>query len=320
MEKNNWQPGNIVGKGVNKLKSDSDELSKFENYMQKRISEGLEKQEGELKKTEEELYVIEKINQILTQKCKEYEVEKPEIFPDNIHIFESKNDIVGGKYNADAHKIYLDRMKGRRLDEYFVLLEEMIHATSYVSFSISEERNVDKYRLGYLINNNEDGHSHFLGLNEAVTARMFLNILKENELNFTQDLQITEGEIKENKFLVYPYLKVLDFLQAKIAESKKESIENVQKRFEKGMLTGEMMHLRDIEDIFGPGSLRIIASLGSDTKSKFNNHREKESVLTIQFFKTEDQELKNKIAKKLLNERERLQYEKIVGSIKDKLN
>ncbi len=312
---NIWKPGKIVGKGVKDAEEDPKSLEGLGMYMQDKLHEGMERLPGELEKTEEEKYIIKKINQILEEKCKVHGVAKPDILLENIHILPQPEDgSTIGRYSPDTHTIVISRLIGKRLQEYFILLEEMTHAISYTAVSLSEDKRVNHYRLGYGVESIEDdlSHEHFNALNEAVTAKTFLSIIKSNEA-IIKDLNITEEELKNNRFITYPYLKVLDLLLIKISEYRKEKIEETEKRFEKGMLTGDMMHLRDVDKVFGRGSLRFLAALGSAVKPKYNEVQETEFAL--EFFNADNKMTKDSIAKKLLNERERLQYEKLTKDL-----
>jgi hypothetical protein len=58
-----------------------------------------------------------------------------------------------------------------------------------------------------------------------------------------------------------------------------------------------MMHLRDIEEVFGRNALRLLASLDVDEKPRLGKARLK---AVTYFFETEDPVLKDKIRMELL--------------------
>mgnify|MGYP001597996646 FL=1 len=71
------------------------------------------------------------------------------------------------------------------------------------------------------------------------------------------------------------------------------------------------MHLRDIEKVFGPGSLRVIASMGgidSDLSKQF---------LYYSYFSTDSNSVKNLIAKFLLSNVEKKKYDNHINKMKE---
>ena len=104
------------------------------------------------------------------------------------------------------------------------------------------------------------------------------------------------------------FIDIVDAIVAKIAERNGESKESVWDRFKRGMYRGEMTHLKEIETIYGKGSLRVLAALESGTRRSLVRDEVIEKLGL--FFKTDNEQERNKLAQEVLNERERLRYDK----------
>mgnify|MGYP001566357251 CR=1 FL=1 len=100
-------------------------------------------------------------------------------------------------------------------------------------------------------------------------------------------------------------MKIVRLVIKKVAEKKGITYDEVWKKIKKGYFSGEMMHLRDVEDVFGHGSLRFLGALGS---GEVLGGRGELNQKFYMYFKTDDKSERNKIAREVLNERERLKY------------
>jgi len=166
------------------------------------------------------------------------------------------------------------------------LTHEATHLASHQSFHITKEESKkhSAYRGGYENNNNlnEDyPHTHFWGFNEAVVEHTAQNILHENSLllnaKFNINVAINIGNSKKLQGSYKAQRKVLQNIIYGVAEAQKISPTKVWEKIEKGQFTGEMMHLREIEKVYGSGSLRILASMDAsapteETKEKYQNY------------------------------------------------
>lgn len=91
--------------------------------------------------------------------------------------------------------------------------------------------------------------------------------------------------------------------------------EEVFQKIKKGFFTGDMMHLRLIEEVFGPGSLRVLAAMGTEGATKDTDEGELYKKIE-EFFLSENQEERNRLADDILATRERLAYKKRTGLFK----
>jgi hypothetical protein len=306
-------------------------FNKVEKYEEKEIFDsikerqlkGLEKIPGELEKNQEELKAIEIINELLSKyitslglKAKEY------LHPDRVHFVDGKtakkkfsDSSHGAEYNPlhDSILANTESMTEKgRLHLYRVLLHELTHYYSYkADFAIGEKEKIIHYRLGYDLYNVFDDmtHEHFRGFNEAITEKISQEILQTNLVYLKDEFKVTNDEISKSRFrgIYDDYIDLLNMIINKMAEELKVSVDSIWKNFKKGYFSGDMMQLRDIEKVFGPGSLRVLGALYSPGSVKRGSNRKSLDKIN-EFFAEEDQAKRDILANKILSERERLKY------------
>jgi hypothetical protein len=192
----------------------------------------------------------------------------------------------------------------QKTDFYLTLLHEIIHLVSfheYKGYYKNEKENYfEEFRTGYrLKSQNSSSYGEMRGLDEAVVEKLTTEIINKHKTEFAKLIGLrVSGEIKDSgidsKFL--RWMEILEIIILKISEIKKEDRVETWKRFKKGLFTGEMMHLREIENIFGKGSLRMLALMGSSDVHRAYNYE----FSVINFFKTKTQEERDDIAEKLV--------------------
>lgn len=283
--------------------------------------EGLKPVEGEIEKTPEELKVIGWFNSCLNEEFRELGVErKAAVAPERIHLLESgafkkrfPEIKAGALYDTFNDAVYIDkesRKKGIRL--YKTIYHEGVHLSALQKYHVEISRDKEKmkmeaYRSGYRIANPEEpkGHQHFFGLNEAMTDYIALRLMARHMEDFFKEFKLTEKELKEGISYEEDYLTILSAIIKKIAENNNEESEKVWKRFRKGYFTGEMMHLRDVDKVFGKGALRVLAAL----KCGVNDLPDGEITRKVyRYFKTDDEKEREEIAGEILIQRERKKY------------
>lgn len=195
---------------------------------------------------------------------------------------------------------------------FIVLLHESIHAASYNSYvGISQETIVNR-RTGYVNRAMfKPAHAHFEGFNEALTDLTVLDIIQKNHAKLVDQLKVDEKLLEEtlseeSDILYWKYMKIVQTVIGKMAEATHQPSSTILETFIRGMFTGEMMHLRQIDRLFGHGSLRVLAAMRSGTTADVP---EKESLAKIlEYFTTDDIEKRFSIAQEVLNNRERAAY------------
>lgn len=296
-----------------------------EGIVRRSKSKGVERIPGEYEKSGEELKAIRVINDLIQKKLREIEINpKDALVPNRVHLInqeiaDSLDMKSIGDYDSEEESIHInkDRLKKRRIGMYKAILHETLHYYSFDSvIAVGPQTDINPHRSGYRVKNLESGntsHQHLHGFNEAVVEKMTQEILRENEEYLRKEFNPSEGELKkEHRYGAFDdEIEILDLVISKMALSLKEEPKEIWQKFKKGLFSGEMMHLRDIEKIFGPGSLRVLSAMSSKGSTK--DMPEGKMFDTLEkFFNSEDQKERNTLAKQILSERERLQYEKTV--------
>lgn len=307
----------------NKVPEDKKEIAK--KSVIERYEFGATGIDGEYEKNEEELKAISLINDLIQREIKELGVNTPgPINSDRIHFVNQEiADVMqpkrGGMFLPvlDAIIMNKDKYKDHKFLFYKSILHEIVHHDSFDSiFVMGNDAKMTPYRTGYNSSNIDDykTHEHFRGFNEAVTQKMSLEIVNKYKELLVKELNISEEDQKEGDRFESFYsnqIEVLDLVINKMSEFYGKDSKEIWIKIKKGMITGEMMHLRDIEKVFGPGSLRFLSAMSSNGSIK-KIEGEKLSDNFKNFFMEEDEEKRNAIAKHILSDRELLQYEKII--------
>ena len=292
---------------------DDENREAADDFLKRSFQEGLQPTSGEIKKSKETLAFLERINGYLNAELEDLGLKKVVLDARRIHILPPE-DFKKNFPDAESTGIYLNTKDGiyvtqdtSRLPLYHALLHEVVHQISYRSFYDDIERKkFSIMRSGYTNTQaSEEKHEHFRGLNEAVVDTIVKEIFVKHQNELIEDFGITDEEQRASVPYYHDYMEILDLVMDKIALKNGESKELVWSRFKKGEFTGEMMHLRDVERTFGKGSLRVLAALDSGMKDiRFSKLMER----AIIFFQVDDDETREKIAKEILTERERLRY------------
>ena len=321
---------NISGKNLSEESKES-----TSDFISGRVMVGAEKIEGEYEKEPMEIDFIEKINLAFEKEFEEMQIDNDkEITPNQIHILNDQlyKENFGDSDGVDVcfdESIFINKEKiieqynNPRVKYLKVLLHEMVHSQAYkkVHSNFDKEINhnqITTKRLGYRVENSEElNHVHFLGFNEAITEKItsemegkyFEDILEE--LGFSEDEMF---EVKCGSSMAPAYQNQVDIINIiieKIAKTKNEDEQVVWQRIKKGYFTGNMMHLRDVEKACGKGSLRMLAAIDSGMKDlpRTENIRHKMYRQIKEYFKSDDNEHKDKLARSVLIEREKMKYD-----------
>jgi hypothetical protein len=281
---------------------DSSEIVESLHEIQK---EGEKPIKGEIEKSESENRFIVKCNSYLNGELADLGVEeKSDITPEAVHFLPSKvfkklnPENLSASVSLGENSIQIDKQEMRgRLDLYKTVTHEMVHTAAFRKKQIQTEGGiikVDTLRGGYLTRNPESpDHEHFRGLGEAIVEKTTMDILKKHAGEIVADFNISPEEQKQPVDWQYDNMEVLNAIIRKIAESSGEEESIEWEKFKKGQFTGEMMHLRDIEKVFGKGSLRVLAAMGPDSGDGSNKR-------ILSYFETDDKKERSKIATKII--------------------
>lgn len=188
-------------------------------------------------------------------------------------------------------------------------IHEMRHEIGIQTFTFDKlGAAVKKTQSGFSISDSKDStYKHFEGLNEAIVEIDTLfdireHIQRKGIEQTIKDYETTEETLRTSGVSYESFIRVLEII---IGNMNKESPMGELERLRYAQAHKNLFYLRGIERFFGKGSLRVLASLG-DTKDL--NLANSNAGLISQFFQSDTQEQKDKIAEVVLNDKERVSY------------
>lgn len=275
--------------------------------------------EDETEKTSEQLRIIEKVNEHLNEELQDMGIKKEfslssnkiHFLPGDVYKKQFSGKTEAGFTNVIDNEIFVDlsqAINNKKL--YSIILHESIHLVSAERYAAEKNKmqiSVWLGKSGYENIKDPIGlHEHLRGFNEVVVTKVSQGIFKKHKKELTKELRLSK---KEKKAGAHGYrTEILDLIISEIARENNEKEKDVWNRFKKGLFTGEMMHLRDIERTFGRGSLRVIAALYSSTKKEINSEEAYDKI--IDYLVTNNEKRKEEIAKEILIDREWVAYKK----------
>lgn len=270
------------------------------------LTEGILSPNG-LEKTPEDTYVIGEFNKYLAEEAKILGLEFDPIAIENIIILDPDeyDKIIGsdsrGSFKPNHKLIFLKRTKG--VGQYHALLHEMIHHQSSQVFVTYPESAPNVERLGYHIYERNEREEKLMGFNDGVTELLTAEILNRHKNEILSNLAYFKDQSSYAKMEIDDFFKgnrgdgaFVEMLIIKVAQKTKQSEEEIWKTFKTGMLTGNMMHLKIIEKVFGKGSLKVLAKHGSRNA----DNTRLTSGLVYDYFFEDDTKRRNGIKLKLL--------------------
>lgn len=273
---------NLVGKNLNNKKVYKESQSKLTDQ----IFEKLRPVEGELEKTEQEKKMIMMVDILLEEVFEELDLEYDHFIDENqVHVIpENKHSEYIGKgaeasYHSDDQQIYLERALFKKLagDHFHSLLHESVHAVSHHKYFVHEHGQVDNYRLGYRTAHPTKDLEHFRAFNEAVTERITLEIINKKENELSEELSIPKESFGDAYMSYSEEVDVLETMIDTISEKTEKPFNEIWSRIKKSLFTGEMMHLREVEEVFGKDGLKVLASM--------KTHYQKEESKVLELYK-----------------------------------
>jgi len=185
---------------------------------------------------------------------------------------------------------------------YSTIIHESIHGEAFHKYELYADEsnpesniiNLNSYRNGYLLTKNRK-EDYFRGLNEGVVDKTTMDILiKEykGEPNLINKIRKILYYIESAYFLE---MLTVDTIVSKIAKNKDENKNETWARFKREQFNGNMMHLRDIEEIYGVGSLRVLATMNPRV-----NMKNIKNLLYYTYFSTQSDFIRKIIENKII--------------------
>jgi|GEM_PF-1987371 len=249
---------------------------------------------GEFFKTDEEKLMIRHFNEYIKAEAMEAGVDelRPPLPIKKIHFalpggyqkqFPQYAETVKGHHDSTSDAIFVKKNKEvPRLRIAHITLHEMVHAFSATRYDFDSEgqlfynkggyrsvraKNIPAESLNETSEPTVEVKELFTGFNEGVTDLMAKEILEKHQTELAQDLKLDEAENDLSTIKFHAYCPWVEWIMEKIAAKNQIDQAVVWKQFKSGLLTGNIMHLREIEKVLGPGSLRLVANIGQDPEA-----------------------------------------------------
>lgn len=267
---------------------------------------GLEKIGGEIEKTELQKEAIRTVNQIILLIFRYFGIEKYEqIDPEQVHFlhtdeFNKNTDHsnVGAYSPVDGGIIMnADKINDDKARLVATLLHEALHAVSEQYFYVKSSEDGKHFydaRVGLRTRSPwKDDESRMTGLNEFLVNSMVYYSLTKLTKMLNDRFGITVEDLQRP---IYgsgtSYQDFFEELANKMAESKKVNINNFVGDLVRSHFSGSLLFLKDIDLIFGKGSIQVLSFLGS---LKDKERVEKADALVEEYFLSAGEDRKKEI-------------------------
>lgn len=285
------------------------EREEARKYLENSFLIGREPVEGEEPKTEKENRMIQMVNLFLMQEFKRLEIEESfiPISPEQIHLLSQevykeetgREDTNHGFAVPTAKAVCINKGSRSQNSFFATLFHEMVHLASHQKFyAHPESQKVQMYRIGYGVVNQEEKEK-FRGFNEFLTDLTVHEIWRKGGNQLQEELSFTTEEANTIPLKYFgKYKGLFREIIIRMAESNQEEPQETADRVLKGMFTGEMMHLRDIEKVYGENALEILSLLGKGDVPK--DEAETIDKKVTEYFHETDENKRKVIGEELL--------------------
>ena len=321
MEKSNIIVAGVPGEGEWKKGITESIISGLRKALGEKKESGELPVLGEREKTKEEILRIETVQEFLLKLFDKLNLPQDQcnLETNQIHFlsgemfaenFSQMDSGVGGFFRAGDSAIFMNDVISEGIEpaeaemlKLSDLSHECIHSASHSKTlaNVNPDHTISygNYRTGYMIVDVGKSENKFKGFNEGVvcvTDRLMLSseseeLKKRFQLNDELLQKVGLNAYIENQILVHT-------ISSRIAEYRNESPSKSMTRMVRGQFTGEMMHLRDLNHIYGEGSLDLLARYQSSKDMDIN---EKQDPLIIQYFQSVDEGERNELKKEILS-------------------
>lgn len=272
--------------------------------------EGAEPLMIEHEKTELDIAYIKMVNNLILKTFDNLGIEfdGDVLNLDQLHILNSNDfrekfpHLAGhpGFYSSTDNAIYYDAgffnqsEEFEEISRFEFLLHEALHMASHQKFYV-KDKTIKDYRVGYRLGDVNERGRNFEGFNEGVLVLTEIYIMTSFADELEESFGFTMEQINGPIYGYHDNQGLVIHLASKIAEYRDEETIDSLERIMRGQFTGEMMHLRDIEEIFGKGSLKVLARFGYRGMENVDN-------LILDYFHTDNPQERAVLKKKILKE------------------
>ena len=258
-------------------KISDDEFAKAHAFLIQDKEKGLQRMPGESRKTPQERRFLRLIRGYIQQEFAELGFEAPRLNQRQFHFFNSASakehfQIPGDVSHIDnmASSVVMNKDEfHNRLEFFFAVLHEGLHLVSYEAYHpYIQEWPVASYRSGYMVSDYRGNqyHEHLRKFNEGVVDTYAGEIMGKHwdelvdTFGFTQrEVDAYERRYRDGRTGYGVHREMVLSMVSEIARYRSEPYETTWQRFKKGLFTGHMMHLRDIDYVFGRGQLQVVS-------------------------------------------------------------
>ncbi len=251
--------------------------------------------EDEIEKTSEQLRMISVANQLIADEIAQLGISGYEsIDPDRIHILREETGsktLEGGSYTSANNSIRIEISESSTSISFFsTLVHEMIHYASMQRFYSDHEDNVMEARVGYKIRSEWKDpirRNMLRGFNEIVVEMTIIKILHNASDILKTEFGITEDDLAGPVYSYTEYAPLMYKILEELAVYKKIPIDDVFSELERGQFDSNLFVLKDIERLFGKGSLKILAYLGQLNDPALQSQMDQ---MVFEYFNTTNQD------------------------------
>ncbi len=244
------------------------------NELEKEKENGAKIFPGEKPKTEQHIQQINSVMQMINNELKNIGVKELDYPLCRVHFFDHEQYVKEYPLHSDNEGLY------NSVEDYVVIdlkwleskIDTLIHELLEAGTFKLQLYNIEKGTIertaksGYLTSNSDKKHEHFRNLNEAIIDKMVYEILQNNRELIKNNFKIDKFEPEKHEGYS-DFIPVIDQIIEKISQARlqkgsgknmKENKNLVWSKLKKGLFTGEVMHLREIERVFGKRALKIL--------------------------------------------------------------
>lgn len=215
---------------------------------------------------------------------------------------QTQKNTAGIHYPVEDQMAFNRGRAGSAVLVYKVIFHEAIHNAAKRKYwakpaTVDGKKGLqfDAYRGGYQSANlaSPDGvHVHLVGFNEGVVEMTSQTYFHKYAHQIQEELAVTESEMDESGFAYEKSRAIIREIVRTLSLGQEIPETEVWKKIRKGQFTGEMMHLRDIEYLYGKGALRVLDALvvGSDESRTVaeNQTIRRRNEKILEYFKSSD--------------------------------
>ncbi len=231
-------------------------LQKLRRKMYQRIKEA-KYSPFEYEKTEQDREIISFFHNLILKRMEslglQVEDKKKIQCIDQIHFIDEDKDFLGFYYDKNRNIEVNGNLSVFK--KYMTLVHEMLHLFSHPKVKEQEEEKL-VFRTGYSY------QKYFYEFNEFITEKIAREILIENADLFSKKIHKKENEVikqiqQESSY--QRYIEIFEIMMQVASENLNIPQDEIWRNIQRGYFSGDMMHLRIFEKVYGKGFLRFIA-------------------------------------------------------------